>query len=653
MRDFNQKKIISSFILIFLISILGIFVFKVNNVHAGLIDFSIEVVAKGLSYLGIIVRAMCGLIFSFAALLLEIAFGLEKFANAPIVQTGWQLTRDLVNMLFVLVLLVIAFGAILQIEGYGIKKLLPKLIIVALLINFSLVICGTIIDASQVAAHFFYDEVAGNKGITLQLASALQVQKVYQIDPNADLEEKLPAGISGSINTTFAVFAGALLILGAAIALGLGAFFLLTRLIMLWILLIMSPLAWFAGILPGTSGYTSQWWRKFLNWAFFAPVYFFFVWLAIQAAQFGSFNNIIQQEANNVIASSGLLSAAGIALLSIPSAILQFLCIIGLLIGGVMWASKMGAYGASGTMSFVKNQGGSLSDWAGKRAKTFTAPWAEKMEGRMQEISTVKGPSEGKLRRLGRWTVGQTARAPRAYVESERADVKKAKERYKSRTTEHLYSDYMTSNLHNRVGIADELADRGKFDLNEGAKKMGFSDKYINQALKESERYGMQDNLLKSNLKLAEKVGKKPIEILRKMKPADMNKISIESITDENGELIKDIKNGITELLTTQTKGAMNKNHLSELNKSNYPVFEKIQKEIIEKEIMSEDKWKEIERIRPDITKYISGTTGKSLFGEVEWLVKEKKKEKRESKINTSPTQEDFLKAKAEGYKGK
>ncbi|PIP34883.1 hypothetical protein COX21_00500, partial [Candidatus Falkowbacteria bacterium CG23_combo_of_CG06-09_8_20_14_all_41_10] len=74
----------------------------------------------------------------------------NDFINATPVQFGWTIVRDVCNMFFILILLIIAFATILRVERYSFKTLLPKLILMAVLINFSKLICGVFIDFAQV-----------------------------------------------------------------------------------------------------------------------------------------------------------------------------------------------------------------------------------------------------------------------------------------------------------------------------------------------------------------------------------------------------------------------------------------------------------------------------------------------------------------------
>jgi hypothetical protein len=68
----------------------------------------------------------------------ETTKGNISYIKSTAVQYGWPSIRDLANMLIVLGFVVIGIAFTLRLEGYGSKKALINLIIVALLVNFSL-----------------------------------------------------------------------------------------------------------------------------------------------------------------------------------------------------------------------------------------------------------------------------------------------------------------------------------------------------------------------------------------------------------------------------------------------------------------------------------------------------------------------------------
>ena len=77
-------------------------------------------------------------------------FQYNNFLHSQAVLIGWPLVRDLCNMFFVVIMLIVAFSTILKVSRYHYKDILWKLLIMAILINFSKTILGFIIDFGQV-----------------------------------------------------------------------------------------------------------------------------------------------------------------------------------------------------------------------------------------------------------------------------------------------------------------------------------------------------------------------------------------------------------------------------------------------------------------------------------------------------------------------
>src|SRR3989339_945464 len=107
--------------------------------------------------------------------LLMILAQYNNFIHEKGVVTGWTALRDLANMFFILILLIISFATIIRAQGYGYKQTLSRLIIVAILINFSRMIVGVLIDFSQVImltfVSAFKEVAAGNLVVALGLAN--------------------------------------------------------------------------------------------------------------------------------------------------------------------------------------------------------------------------------------------------------------------------------------------------------------------------------------------------------------------------------------------------------------------------------------------------------------------------------------------------
>lgn len=67
-------------------------------------------------------------------------------------QRGWEIFRDFANILFAIAFLLVILSQVtgIGITNYGIKKVLPRLIMVAVLVNISFILCQLAVDASNI-----------------------------------------------------------------------------------------------------------------------------------------------------------------------------------------------------------------------------------------------------------------------------------------------------------------------------------------------------------------------------------------------------------------------------------------------------------------------------------------------------------------------
>ena len=177
-----------------------------------------------------------------------------KFTDNSFVNTGWEIVRDLTNILIVLGLVVIALATILRISSYQMKKTLPLLLIVALLINFTPMLCGLVIDASNIIMN-------------------------HPLKAGQYLTQNYPSAIGSAISNLWntmgspsSMLATGLLLVGSSLFSGiiflLYAFLFLFRYIALWMLVILSPIALFCYIFPATKKMWNMWLSQFIQWCF-------------------------------------------------------------------------------------------------------------------------------------------------------------------------------------------------------------------------------------------------------------------------------------------------------------------------------------------------------------------------------------------------
>ncbi|MBU4368848.1 hypothetical protein KJ575_04045 [Patescibacteria group bacterium] len=590
----KHKKVIISLSLILAVSAFGVFVFSAGEARAGwfsIADFAFDAIGKIIAGIGVILKSIAGLFFYLVSMLLEMAFGLEKFTNAGIVQIGWKITRDVANMLFVIGLIVIAGATALKIDSYDVKKLLPKLIIAALLINFSLVIAGVIIDFTQVATHFFYEETKGDLGFSARIAEVMNISKMPAPNPEAGIASALSKGTSGLILLIFSIFLETILILAAAIAVAIGAFFMIVRMIHLWILLILAPMAWAMWVLPATEHLFKKWWAEFLKWSFFAPVYVFFIYLAVKA---GTSGVILDSAVRDVVLASGWKETLGSALFAVPDLFMQFLVVVGLLFGGVIVAQKLGGYGAAGVMKIAKDAGKGAGDWSKRkalRAGARPAGWAgEKLSAAAERMGWV-GRASG-IKSAAR----QGGRGFRSLEEKERAAIAEEGKKYDNYTDNNLKSTYKAVDARGKVAIAKILSKRGALKEDTG---LGFTNKDIEKTLKIAKKYEQHKDILKNRPDLAPMVGESIKKVVSKIKPADLENLQSESLTPE---VMDTIYNELS-----NTDGKWSSSHLSKMAEANPQLKIEIKKQFVDDQTKKSG-------LRQDVRDYINSEAGKAIY---------------------------------------
>lgn len=116
----------------------------------------------------------------------------DEAYRMPFAVQAWKLIRDIANIFFIVLLVYTGFATVFGSEKISMKKVVPALIINAIIINFSLVATRTVIDISNVATRIFYNtisvtnqntgeelEVGGYKSVSAVLTSAFDPQKIF------------------------------------------------------------------------------------------------------------------------------------------------------------------------------------------------------------------------------------------------------------------------------------------------------------------------------------------------------------------------------------------------------------------------------------------------------------------------------------------
>ncbi len=355
MKEGGAKKILG---LVTLVAIIGIFAF---TKHAFAVTPSAaavpqtsgaasqigEIILNGLgTLLGELVNFMGRLIILLVSILVSFA-SYNNFIHAQPVEIGWVLMRDTANMFFIVILLVSAFSTIIGYKAFHYSGILPKLLLMAVLINFSKTLVGLMIDFSQVLmltfVNAFRQAAGGNFVSALKLSSVTAIggnptDDAYKVDSNL-----IPAALL------------AVMMLGISMTLlVIMIAFIVARIIGLWLLLIMSPMAFFSLALPGKlskamSMFTGKFWDRLGSLLIGGPVMAFFLWLALAVAQSpnNGFGDLYKP--TDETKSANFVTKAGTS----PE-IASFIVAVAMMLAGVQYAVETSSQVSSALGSFAK-----------------------------------------------------------------------------------------------------------------------------------------------------------------------------------------------------------------------------------------------------------------------------------------------------------
>lgn len=210
---------------------------------------------------------------------------------------AWSFFRNVANIMFVIAMLFVIFSQItgFGIDNYGIKKILPKLIITAIIVNFSYVICGIIVDISNLAGDalrgIFEGIADGTTGTSdrenitggvVQIIASLVNAVAPVVTGGAavgGITYLVVTGITASTSGSFLAFIFPILsIAGAAALAGLFAMLMLgLRQSLIIIMIAISPIAFVLYAIPNTNALFKRWFSLVKTLLVIYPVFCFLV----------------------------------------------------------------------------------------------------------------------------------------------------------------------------------------------------------------------------------------------------------------------------------------------------------------------------------------------------------------------------------------
>ena len=191
----------------------------------------------------------------------------------------WKYCRGLTNIVFIIFLLVVIYSQVtgLGLSNYGIKKVLPKLIIAAVLVNMSFLVCSFAVDISNVVG-------SGLRGFLATIAESAMNGKLELSDEArfslyqmyTDIKDGLVLG--GVLGLVGGVDSGMIwmlipIILGGVVAVASGLITIALRQAVVALLIMISPLAMVAYMLPNIDGWFKKWKDLLFKMLVFYPMF--------------------------------------------------------------------------------------------------------------------------------------------------------------------------------------------------------------------------------------------------------------------------------------------------------------------------------------------------------------------------------------------
>lgn len=351
-----------------------------------------------------ITSAIFSLIISIAAWIIQVGLQLSlNVYNSPAIQNGFGICLAIANLMFILVIIVIAIATILQSDSYGYKKTLWRLVVAAILVNFGLVITAPIINfANSMTSYFMTSITGGTNGVTLfvnQLAQAtspaapdqapttncpqanaanaqapgvLSQSELQQMCAQANQNSQQPSAGTVFTQSMLGLFFGITFKFIVALAFLCIGVLLFVRYLWLAILLILLPFAWLTWIFPNFKKEFGKWWSNFIKWTFFAPAAMFFIWLAMLINQKGYLTQVGNTGVQNGQALNSPATSLAIAMgnSAVLNQFMNDIIILAIMVGGLIAASSMTGKAGSFVVEQAKGVSNAVTGYVGRKTKS-------------------------------------------------------------------------------------------------------------------------------------------------------------------------------------------------------------------------------------------------------------------------------------------
>ena len=198
----------------------------------------------------------------------------EMKDGSPIYEI-WKYMLGITNIVFVIFFLVVVISQVsgFGISNYGIKKALPKIIVVAILVNLSFIICSLLVDVSNIfgeGMRDLFESVATSTSASMSGGMHVSMAEMYGA---------MAGGGALTVGAGVVAFeAGAIwmlipTVLGAIVAVVTGLITIALRQAVVTLLVMVAPLAMVSYMLPNTEEWFKKWKQLLTKMLVFYPMF--------------------------------------------------------------------------------------------------------------------------------------------------------------------------------------------------------------------------------------------------------------------------------------------------------------------------------------------------------------------------------------------
>ena len=485
----------------------------------------------------------------------------------------WVTFRDIANIFFVIMIAIIIFSQVtgVGISNYGIKKMLPKIIIYAILVNISWYIVVIAIDISNIVGSTLFKWLSNDGNWSFSSDVQKETSPVEGI-----LTGTVATGALIAAGVTAALVGGATILLfiaSAALAVVMTVFILMIREAAVIVLVVTSPLAFVAGLLPNTEGLFKKWIKLTKNMLMIYPICSLIVGGALFVSNL--LYGVVDDPLLKII--YGVLPI--LSLFAIIAVIKTVLSFIDGLTGGNL-------RGALGRMSGRINAAAQDSNWArASRAKAMDR--------------TIGGIAIGKNARNDKFEEGQYERDKAALEKLDKKKNKTAADyrrraRYGSRVASYEKSQNegmvsaMTYSIGNNASMVNNELDKISKVKDPGQQRLMYgalAQAVTNSGLNTAGQAAAMSNIASSALSIgdvdqsravAAQIASKAGSDIKKVNPAAAKAV-MQDFSSENIKSVQDFENDISTYSGASAKQMADWSDMSSVDVNNNKAFKAMQ----------------------------------------------------------------------------